>query len=276
VESGIGYPHTFADFRVFESYAWMSYVRGMEQGIREHRPTHCSACNAAIRDSGVTADARRRRGIHFYDVVIPNFFDPNDFKFQEEKEDWILYIGRMVDCKGIQLAVEATKFAGVHLKLAGQGTLTLDTGAVLRGSHIEFVGFADVEKRKDLMARAKAVIVPTKYVAPFEGVNVEAQMSGTPVITSNQAAFAETVQHARTGYRCNTMEQYVWACQNVDHLSPKVCRDWAVANYSMDRVAKMYDEYLHMLAGIWHMPEGWGVPNVGRDEFDWQKKEYPS
>ena len=38
-------------------------------------------------------------------------------------------------------------------------------------------------ERAELLRNAKAVLMPTYYLEPFGGVNVEAQLCGTPVIT---------------------------------------------------------------------------------------------
>ena len=34
-----------------------------------------------------------------FDAVIPNYFDVQDFPFKEEKEDYVLYIGRLIGRK---------------------------------------------------------------------------------------------------------------------------------------------------------------------------------
>lgn len=246
VESGVGYPDVFAPYRVFESYAWMMHVYG-RKGI----------------DNG-----------SWYDCVIPNFFDPSAFRFQAEKEDWFLYLGRLVKRKGIEVAVQVTEALGAELVIAGQGTLKNESeGLDLEAPHVRFVGFADVEKRRDLMARARAVFMPTYYIEPFGGVHIEAALSGTPVITSDWGVFGETVLHGVTGYRCRTFDQFVWAARNAHLLDPQACRFWAERNFSMDRVKHMYQEYFEMLWDLWE--DGWYELHRDRSELDWLKRDYP-
>ena len=72
-------------------------------------------------------------------------------------------------------------------------------------------------------------------------------MAGTPVIASDWGAFTETVEHGRTGYRCRTLDQFVWAARHVSDLDPWYIHTRAVANWSLDRVKWMYEEYFEML-----------------------------
>lgn len=251
VEYGIGYKGTFAKYRVFESYAQMHKVY-------------------AVKD--YNSDGK------FFDAVVPNYFDPADFPYSKEKDDYYLFIGRFIQRKGIEIAAETVKRIGGKLKIAGQGVLKVDGNKIIgeeltiEGDHVEYVGYADIKKRGELMSRAKAVFVPTYYLGPFEGVNVEAQMCGTPVITTDWGAFPETVQHGVTGYRCRTLEQFVWAAKNVDKLDPEKIRNWAVNNYSLDRIARKYDEYFKMLLTLWG--EGWYTIKDDRTELDWLKQYY--
>lgn len=219
IESGIGYNDTFAEFKVFESSAWMHTIYGR-----------------AGQENGKN-----------YDCIIPNFFDVDDFEYSEEKEDYILFLGRLIHRKGIEIAIQAAERAGVRLLVAGQHC---GDNINLNRPNVEYVGYADIETRKRLLSRAKALIVPTVYIGPFEGVHVEAGLSGTPVITSAHGVFSEAVLHGTTGYRCRTMDQYVTAIKNIDAIRPIDCRTYAVGNYSMEKIKWMYDEYFDTLLDL--------------------------
>jgi glycosyltransferase involved in cell wall biosynthesis/SAM-dependent methyltransferase len=245
VESGVGYRHTWAQYKVFESYAWMHTLYGEQ-------------C--------------RFQGDGWYDVVIPNAFDPDMFQFRDraEKDDFFLFMGRLEDDKGVAIAIDIAKRVGRRLVMVGQG----NPGPFLAGnSHVEYLPPVGVEGRKELMSRARAFICPTRYIEPFGGVAVEAQLSGTPVITTDWGAFPETVCHGYTGYRCRTMEQFEWAARNVDSIDPAACRAWAELNFSTDRVALMYEEYFASLLAL--VCEGWYQPNSNRTQLDWLRKVYP-
>src|SRR6202035_743657 len=100
------------------------------------------------------------------------------------------------------------------------------------------------QARADLLSSAAAVFTPSIYVEPFCGVHVEAMLCGTPVLTTDHGVFNETVLHGVTGWRCRTVEQMMWAAQNIDRLADSnVIRKYAAANFSLERVALMYEEY---------------------------------
>lgn len=241
VEMGIGYEGVFADFRVFESYAWMHNVYG-----------------------------KRREEARFYDCVIPNYFDLNDFHFQEEKGEYLLYMGRLIQNKGVQIAIDVARITGRKLLVAGQGDLGIFNTT---GADVTHVGTVGAEERDELLGKAHAVLVPTIYIEPFGGVAVEAMLCGTPVITTDWGAFPETVLHGITGYRCRTMDDFVWAARNVDKLDKRACRKWAADNYSMERVSKMYNEYFFKLQDLFR--DGWYQMNDNRKQLDWLKKSFP-
>ncbi len=247
VEPGIGYTGVFSSLRVFESYAWMHYIYGLQK----------------------TED-----GI-WYDAVIPNYFDPKDFPYQSKKQDYLLYFGRIIGRKGVQTASDIAKATGNQLYIVGQGSLENPAEGIHLSDekHIVYHPAVGPEQRAELLGNAKAVLMPTYYLEPFGGVNVEAQLCGTPVITSDWGAFPETVLHGVTGYRCHVFEEFCWAVNNIWRIRPRDCHEWAVKNYSMERVGKMYEEYFQRVYRMFD--KGWYQPNEQRTELSWLERYYP-
>jgi len=246
VESGIGYEGVFAQFKIFESYAWMHHVYGL----------------------------RGQRDGSWYDCVIPNYFDPLDFPYCEEPAEYALYMGRLIRRKGVEVAVQVTRELGMPLVVAGQGELENEAeGLALDEPHVVFLGAVSPRVRAEVMSRARVAFAPTYYVEPFGGVAVEAQMCGTPVVTSDWGAFTETVLHGVTGYRCKTFEQFCWAVEHINEIDRGACREWAVENYSMDRVRWMYQEYFEQLDDL--RGAGWYERRPRRQELDWLRREVP-
>lgn len=252
VEYGIGYngclPRRPGRFRVYESYAHMHKIWGAE--------------------GGYDPDGR------WYDSVIQNYLSPSDYPFQQEKGDYFLYLGRLIQRKGLHIAVETCRRLGAKLVIAGQGCVKVDgnrihcsDGQVYEGEHLEYVGFATGWKRARLYRNAKGVFVPTQYVEPFGAVAIEAQMAGTPAITTDWGAFTETVEHGVTGFRCRTLDHFLWAAQNVHTLDPRTVHERAVARYAMDRVRWKYQEYFQMIQDLWG--DGWYAEHPERTQLDW-------
>jgi len=222
VEFGIGYPGTFAKYRVFESYAWMHTVYGAQAG------------NPAAAD-GV-----------WFDDVIPGYFEVERFPFSAEKDDYYFFIGRLIERKGYSIAVETCKRLGARLLIAGQGTPP---------EYGEYLGVIGPEERGRIMSRARAVFVPTTYIEPFGNVAVEAQGCGTPVISTDWGAMTETVEHGKTGFRCRMLSEFVEAATKVDQLDYAYIRERAQRLYSLETIAERYDRYFRRLLTLWD--RGW-------------------
>jgi len=218
-EPGIGYRGSYCRFRAFESAYLQNFTYGSEH-------------------------PRQSINGNYYHRVIPNYFDPKNFEFSEKKEDYFLYIGRMIERKGVYTAVRTCEAIGAKLKLVGQETLPI------KYDKAEFLGYADLEQRKPLMAKAKAVFVPTIYLEAFAGTHVEAMLSGTPVITTNFGVFPGTFIHGVHGFRCDTLNDFVEAAKNVHKLDPKVIRKYA-ERYLMDNVKLEFEKWFQDLYQVY-------------------------
>ena len=105
------------------------------------------------------------------------------------------------------------------------------------------------------MSRAQALFIASKYGEPFGGVQVEAWLSGTPVISPDYAAFAEMNRHNITGFRCRTFKDYVEAVENVQYLLPIQSRKHG-ERYLLENIAPEFERYFQDVTNI-YTGKGW-------------------
>jgi glycosyltransferase involved in cell wall biosynthesis len=229
VEHAAGYEGIFSNYVCFESEAWKHYLYGKHGW-----------------------DGR------WFDTVIPNFFDPDEWTLGPGKGDHLLFVGRMVTRKGVGVASEIAKACGRKLILAGSGVVSHEPGRivceelVLEGDHLEYVGTVGPKERDELMGDAYAVLVPTTYVEPFGAVAVEAQLSGTPTITTDWGAFTETVSPE---FRFRTLAEGIAAVERAGSVDRAELREQALARWSFDALAPMYERWFAQLSSLWG--KGW-------------------
>jgi glycosyltransferase involved in cell wall biosynthesis len=111
------------------------------------------------------------------------------------------------------------------------------------------------KERAELMGGALAVMTPSQFPEPFCLVAIEAQMCGTPVLTTDWGAFTETVEQGVTGYRCNTVDEFVRGVKEAKALDRDAIRERAIRLYSYDAVAPQYAAYFDRIATL-----GMGTP----------------
>jgi glycosyltransferase involved in cell wall biosynthesis len=185
----------------------------------------------------------------FYDRTIPHYFNPDDFEYREAKDDYFLYLGKLKEDKGVNVAARACQAAGVPLISAGNGPTPIEYGEVRR----HYIGPVE---RRELLAGARAVFTPSLYTEPFGMIAVEALLSGTPVISTPFGGFGDIVLDGKTGFQCNNMKDFVAAAKNIDTISPIDCRNRGL-EYTYDAVAPQYQRWFDDLSGLWG--EGWGA-----------------
>ena len=245
IEPGIGYAGGhWADFKVFESYAIYHAWCGLE---------NIGTCNQK-----------------WYDIVIPNYFDLDEFEYSDKKEDYFLFVGRVYDGKGVNIAMQVTEALGVKLKVAGQLSGHYAEPDYQWPDHVEFVGYAGLEKRAELMKGAKASFLASMYVEPFGGVQIENLLSGTPIITTDWGAFAECNIEGVTGYRCRTFDDFVKAAKKCldGEIKYEDCRAHG-ETFSLEAIAPKYEKFFTDVVNI-YQGQGWyhiSDPSIYTDKW---------
>ncbi len=239
VEPGIGYPTgAFAPYRCYESYAVKHAYEGQQK------------IAYAFND-------------FWYHVVIPNYFDLADFKFSKQKNNYFLFLGRVNDGKGAHIAQQIADETKTQIIMAGM--YDGSNSNINMSPNVKLVGVVGPEKRTKLLSRARATICASTFMEPFCGTQIESMLSGTPVISSDWGAFAEYNIHGKTGYRCQTFEQFVWAANNISNIKPADCRKQGEL-FSLDKVGAMFDEYFTSVQAIKN-GKGWYAKRPDRTDL---------
>jgi len=234
VETGIGYSGSYLNYRIFESYAWLSSTLGKEGKMPSN-----------------------------YWFVVPNYFDTSEFKLSlTPLKKRIGFLGRINDLKGCRIIMEiARRFPDIEFILCGQG----DPKVYLDVPNIKYKEPIHGSERSDYLGSCMAVLCLSKYLEPFCGVAVEAQLCGTPVISTDWGAMVETIEQGVTGLRGHTLSDYCYGVQMAldSKFDRQYIRDRAVRLYDMYNVAKQYDYTFRTILDMYTPGKnGWYSPDT--------------
>ena len=178
--------------------------------------------------------------------MIPNFYDPAEFEYTDEKSDYMLFIGRVQKCKGLDTALKLSEYTGDRLIIAGPGDLS--SAEVSIPKQVEFVGLANLYERRILYRDARVAVLMSEFLEPGHSTHIEAGFGKCPIIVPNTGITMDFVRQGYNGYRCHPKDfsDVVNAYENIDLIDPDNCLDYAM-NFSMERVALIYHEWFHKI-----------------------------
>ena len=134
----------------------------------------------------------------------------------KSKEDYILFLGRFSEEKGIKLLLEAcTRLSDIPFIFAGSGPLEEEINQV---SNIKNVGFVGGAKLKRLLERARFVVLPSICYENSPFTIMEAHLNGTPVIGSDIGGIPELIEHEKNGL--------LFENRNLEDLISKITYLW--------------------------------------------------
>lgn len=233
VETGIGYPNSYKDFRIFESYCKLH----------------------------ITMEKDKKPCQHYW-FVIPNYYDIVEWPLSlNPDKNQVGYFGRICDIKGCNIIVEIAKqFPQLIFILCGQGD---PTKYLIRPNIIYNPPIHGLE-RGIFLGSLIALLAPSMYLEPFCGVNVEAQLCGTPVITNDCGAFVETIEPFKTGMLCHTLADYYAAIQMAidNKFDRKYINERATKLYDMYNVGKKYEYTFNTILNVYNGKKGFYSPDT--------------
>jgi glycosyltransferase involved in cell wall biosynthesis len=186
--------------------------------------------------------ARLLGGLNVVDTVLHGI-DTDNFAFREKPDDYLLFLGRFTEGKGVLQAIEIAKRAGMRLILAAaeDDYYREKVAPHVDGRHVVYHGEADHEAKVQLFGGARALLYPIQAAEPFGLVLAEAMACGTPVAALDRGAVGEVVDQGVTGIIFENLEQMANELPRVFDLDRRRVRARAVARFGAGR---MVDEYV--------------------------------
>jgi len=198
-------------------------------------------------------------------VIISNSLDFEHYKFDGNitYEDFILFIGRLVYYKHLEVVIEALKLlknrCDVRLVVLGDGPMRSEwEGLVDRlnlKDRVEFKGYVSHKEKLHYLSKCRALLLPSIFEG-FGIVVLEAWAFRKPVIVVDVEPLNKIVEHGSDGFVVEknlpaTWARYIYLLMSSEELSKQLGDKGyrkLIERYSMDKyvneMEKLYTEIM--------------------------------
>jgi glycosyltransferase involved in cell wall biosynthesis len=188
-----------------------------------------------------------------YAATIHHGIRLEDFPFDPEGGEDLLFFGRIHPDKGAAEAIAAAHQAGRRLVMAGivqdQDYHADHVVPALDGRRVDYLGPVGGDLRTKTLGSARALLHLINFEEPFGLSVVEALACGTPVIATRRGSMPELIEHGVTGFLVDSVDEAVEAIGRIGEIDRAACRASVAARFTVDRMADRYWElYRSLLA----------------------------
>ncbi|PBC19336.1 glycosyltransferase family 4 protein [Mesorhizobium sp. WSM4307] len=188
---------------------------------------------------------------------IPNGVDIEALGLPQAKRDFALVLSRICPEKGIHLALDAAKQAGVPLVVGGKvysyelhTRYFRDEVQPRLDGRRRFLGPLGFTAKRRFLNAARCLVIPSLAAETSSLVAMEALACGTPVVAFPNGALPDVIEHGKTGFLVNTIEEMAQAIIAASSLDAEACRAEARRRFSLERMISSYMDAYHALARL--------------------------
>jgi glycosyltransferase involved in cell wall biosynthesis len=186
-----------------------------------------------------------------YIATVYNGIRTNEFSFQPDHGEYLLFFGRIHHEKGTWESIQIAKKAGMKLIIAGliqdQAYFEAKVKPWINDRDIVFAGNAGPEDRNRWLGNAFALLHPVNFEEPFGLSVAESMYCGTPVIAFNRGSMPELIDDGKTGFLVGSVQEAAQKVQEINSLSRQYCHQWTSERFTME---KMVDDYVKVYKTI--------------------------
>jgi glycosyltransferase involved in cell wall biosynthesis len=172
--------------------------------------------------------------------------------------DYVAYLGRIIEPKGVHLAIQAVKKYNetakrpLKLKIAGKhyADHVKDTYWQTQikpqlSNTVEYIGhIKGPEEKRLFLGNAAGLIMPSVFDEPFGMVAIEALACDTPVIGLASGAIPEVIKNNSSGFVIKkypeetVIDRMAAAIENLQTIKPGACRDEFETRFTSKQMTK--------------------------------------
>jgi len=185
----------------------------------------------------------RASGLNYLATVY-NGIDLSLYPLQERGGEHLVFLGRIHPDKGVHLAIDAARMSGLPLLIAGiiqDRTYFREQVEPHLDQTIRYIGPVDVRGKNELFAHARALLHLNTIPERFGLVLVEANAAGVPVIAMDLGSCREVIEHGKTGFLVNNVDEAVRALKRLDEIDPNACRQRVQERFSVETMVRAYE-----------------------------------
>ncbi|PIZ66578.1 hypothetical protein COY14_00070, partial [Candidatus Roizmanbacteria bacterium CG_4_10_14_0_2_um_filter_36_9] len=160
--------------------------------------------------------------------VIYHGVDLSNIPFSESSDNYLAFIGRATEDKGLDIAIELSIYMKKELQVASwMSDIVLHSDYYvskikphLHSKYITLKGLIPPDEKDNFYKNAKGFIFPLRWSEPFGMVLLESMSTGTPVIAYANGSIPEIVKDGETGFLVNMDETHTtgdWIVKKKGH-----------------------------------------------------------
>ncbi len=201
----------------------------------------------------ISISNNQRSAVKFVNWVgtVYNGVDTDSFEYNLKPKKYLAWIGRFTPSKGPKEAIVIAKKMGLPLVMAAKieknnkadfEFYQKEIAPLIDGKQIKYVGEVGHRQKNNILKNAFCLINPISWDEPFGLVPVEANASGTPVVTFKRGAMPELIKNGVNGFLVEpgNLEEMAEKIREVEKINRLVCRNYSVENFSVQKMVESY------------------------------------
>ena len=213
---------------------------------------HYTAVSARMRDTGIPGGGDWS--------VIYNCAVPERYPFiagTNAASAPLVFLGRLERCKGAHHAITVARRLGRRLTIAGnisplaeeRDYFERELAPRIDGELVRYIGAVDDTAKRELLGSAAAMLMPIEWEEPFPVVLPESMLCGTPLIAFRRGGVPEGIDHGRTGFLCDSVDEMTELVKRLPELDRHRVRGEAERRFSDRAIISEYQAlYQRMLS----------------------------